>query len=137
MPSNPRFCFRRELMTIRLTSALVCAVLALGIGTATAGDAAKGEKVFKKCKACHVLDKPKNKIGPHLVDLFGRTAGSGEKFKYSKVMKNSGVGWDEKTLDAFLAKPKKFMKGTKMAFVGLKKQKDRDNLIAYLKSGGK
>ncbi len=104
-------------------------------GPALAGDIKAGEKVFKKCKACHVVDKEKNKTGPHLVNIMGRSAGSIESYKkYSKAMKESGIVWDEETLDGYLEKPKKYIKGTKMAFAGLKKEKDRENVIAYLKS---
>ena len=102
---------------------------------AHAGDVAKGEKVFKKCKACHVVDKEKNKTGPHLVGLFGREAGSVKSFKrYSKAIKGSGIVWTAETLDGYLANPKKYLKGGKMAFAGLKKEKDRQNVIAYLES---
>lgn len=102
---------------------------------AMAGDIKAGEKVFKKCKACHVVDKEKNKTGPHLVNIIGRTAGSLESYKkYSKAMNESGIVWDDDTLDGYLEKPKKYIKGTKMAFAGLKKEKDRDNVIAYIKS---
>ena len=102
---------------------------------ALAGDAAAGEKVFKKCKACHMVTKERHKSGPHLVNLFGRAAGSAEGFKkYSKAMKGSGVVWDVETLDAYLEAPKKYIKGTRMAFAGLKKEKDRANVIAYLQT---
>ena len=108
--------------------------LSLSTG-AHAGDAAKGEKVFKKCKACHVVDKQKNKTGPHLVGLFGREAGSVKSFKrYSKAIKGSGIVWTAETLDGYLENPKKYLKGGKMAFAGLKKEKDRQNVIAYLES---
>lgn len=108
----------------------------LSVGTsAYAGDAAKGEKVFKKCKSCHLVDKEKNKTGPHLVGLIGREAGSVASFKkYSKAMKGSGIVWNAETLDGYLENPKKYLKGTKMAFAGLKKEKDRQNIIAYLES---
>lgn len=113
---------------------LVASMLMMG-STAYAGDAAKGEKVFKKCKACHVVDKEKNKTGPHLVALIGREAASVESFKkYSKAMKASGIIWDAETLDGYLANPKKYLKGTKMAFAGLKKEADRENIIAYFES---
>ena len=102
---------------------------------ALAGDAAAGEKVFKKCKACHMVTKERHKSGPHLVNLFGRAAGSADGFKkYSKAMKGSGIVWNAETLDGYLANPKKYLKGTKMAFAGLKKEKDRQNIIAYLES---
>ncbi len=114
---------------------LAAAVVSLGLSsTAMAGDPALGEKVFKKCKACHVVDSDKNKTGPHLVNIMGRQAGSVEGFKkYSKAIKESGIVWDEATLDGFLEKPKKYLKGTRMAFAGLKKEEDRANVIAYLK----
>ena len=101
---------------------------------AQAGDAAAGAKVFKKCKACHYVDREKNKSGPHLVNIIGRAAGAVEGFKYSKAMAGSGLVWDEATLAGFLAKPKKYLKGTKMSFAGLKKESDIANVIAYLKS---
>ena len=101
---------------------------------AQAGDAAAGAKVFKKCKACHYVDREKNKSGPHLVNIVGRAAGAVEGFKYSKAMAGSGLVWDEATLTGFLAKPKKYLKGTKMSFAGLKKESDIANVIAYLKA---
>ncbi|MEP3114559.1 c-type cytochrome [Nisaea sp.] len=98
-----------------------------------------GEKVFKKCKACHAVgDKAKHKIGPHLNGIFGRAAGTAEGFKkYSKSMKTAGADglvWDEEALAAFLAKPKAMIKRTKMAFAGLKKEDDLTAVIAYLKA---
>ena len=100
-----------------------------------AGDIDAGAKVFKKCKACHWADKEKNKTGPHLVGIIGRTAGSLESYKkYSKAMKASGIVWDETTLNDYLRAPKKYLKGTKMAFAGLKKDADIENVIAYLKA---
>ena len=103
-------------------------------GQVMAADVAKGEKVFKKCKACHYVDKEKNKTGPHLVNIVGRTAASVEGYKYSKAMKASGLVWDEANLAAYLKAPKKFVKGTKMAFAGLRKDADIENIIAYLKA---
>ena len=115
-------------------SALALAV-AVGVAApAMAGDVTAGAKVFKKCKACHVVDKEKNKTGPHLVNLFGRTAGLLEGYKYSKAMKASGIVWTEETLAEYLRAPKKYIKGTKMAFAGLKKDADIENIIAYLKA---
>ena len=115
---------------------MVSAILAMTTAVPVmAGDIDAGEKVFKKCKACHVVDAEKNKTGPHLVNIMGRTAGSLESFKkYSKAMKESGIVWNEETLDGYLEKPKAYIKGTKMAFAGLKKEEDRENVIAYLKS---
>ena len=98
-----------------------------------AGDAEKGKRVFNKCKACHVADAEKNRIGPHLVGLFGRTAGSVEKYRYSKSMKDSGIVWNAETLDAYLKNPRQYVKGTRMAFAGLKKASEREDVIAYLR----
>ena len=114
-------------------------VIALGFGlvicgNAMAGDAVKGQKLFKRCKACHYVDKEKHKTGPHLVAVIGRAAGSLDDYKYSKAMKASGLVWDEETLAAYLKAPKKFVKGTKMAFAGLKKDMDIADIIAYLKA---
>ncbi len=114
-------------------------VIALGFGlvicgNAMAGDAVKGQKLFKRCKACHYVDREKHKTGPHLVAVIGRAAGSLDDYKYSKAMKASGLVWDEKTLAAYLKAPKKFVKGTKMAFAGLKKDMDIADIIAYLKA---
>jgi len=125
-------------MTNRLVKAAALAVLggtlAIG-GPAVAADVDAGEKVFKKCKACHWADKEKNKTGPHLVGIIGRAAGSLESYKkYSKAMKESGIVWDDATLTEYLRAPKQYVKGTKMAFAGLKKDADIANVIAYLKA---
>lgn len=98
------------------------------------GDPEKGKKVYRKCKACHVVDSDKNRVGPHLQNVIDRTPGAVEGFKYSKAMKAFGEEntWDVETLDAYLEKPKKVVKGTKMAFAGLRKAEDRANVIAYL-----
>ena len=102
---------------------------------AGAGDLKAGEKVFKKCKACHYADREKHKTGPHLVNIMGRAAGGLEDYKkYSKAMKASGIVWDDTTLADYLRAPKKYVKGTKMAFAGLKKDADIENVIAYLKA---
>ena len=117
--------------------AAVFAALALNAGNASAADAAKGKKVYNKCKACHALKAGKNKVGPTLHGLFGRRAATVPKFKYSKAMKASGVTWDEESLRAYLKKPRKFIKGTRMAFAGIKKKKQMDDLVAYLKEATK
>ncbi len=97
---------------------------------------AAGEKVFKKCKACHqVGEKAKNRSGPILNDIIGRPAGTVDGFRYSKALKaqaEAGLVWDEESLAAFLANPKGFMKGTKMSFKGLKKEADIAAVAAYL-----
>ena len=120
---------------------LAVALATLGFGNlAFAGEAevAAGEKVFKKCKACHAVgESAKNKVGPQLNDLFGRVPGSIEGYKYSKAMVaygEDGKVWDEENLAAYLAGPKKVVKGTKMSFAGLKKPDDIANIIEYLET---
>jgi len=125
-----------------LKSGLVSTAIVLVASVASnAADIKAGEKVFKKCSACHAVgDGAKNKVGPHLNDLFGKVAGSDESYKYSKAMKTAGdegLVWNDETIDAFLLKPKKYIKKTKMSFSGLKKEDDRVNIIAYLKTYSK
>ena len=97
-----------------------------------------GEKVFKKCKSCHAVGEgAKNKSGPQLYNIIGRKMGSADRYKYSKGFKlasDEGRIWDEQLMIEFLRKPKKFIKGTKMSFGGLKKDKDLDAIVAYLKT---
>lgn len=116
-------------------AAMALALANLASGPAYAADAANGAKVFKKCAICHVADAPKNKVGPHLVNVIGRTPGGLEGFKYSKAMKAFGESnvWDETTLAAYLAKPRAAIKGTRMAFPGLKKEEQIADVIAYMK----
>lgn len=103
--------------------------------TAHAADAAAGEKVFNKCKACHAVGEgAKNKVGPELNDLIGRQAGSVEGFKYSRAMAESGITWNDETIAAYLADPRGYIPKNKMAFAGLKKDEDIANVIAYLKT---
>jgi cytochrome c len=116
----------------RVLAVVVLATIAASPALAE-GDAAAGEKVYKKCKTCHSLEAGKNKLGPNLAGIFGRQAGSVEGYKYSAAMASSGIVWDEATMDAFLAKPKDVVPKTKMAFAGLKKEVQRQDLIAYLK----
>ncbi|MCB1450258.1 MAG: cytochrome c family protein [Nitratireductor sp.] len=104
------------------------------------GDVASGEKVFKKCAACHAVGEgAKAKVGPVLNGLIGRTAGTNEEYasKYSKDMVEAGAGglvWNDETLNTYLENPKGMIKKTKMAFAGLKKEEDRADVIAYLKT---
>lgn len=116
-----------------LFAALATASLASGAALAD-GDAEAGKKVFNKCKACHAVEEGKNKIGPSLFGVVGRAAGAVDGYKYSSSMAESGLTWDEETLDAFLEKPKDVVSGTKMTFAGLRKEDERDDVIAYLKT---
>jgi cytochrome c len=98
---------------------------------------AAGEKVFKKCAACHQIGEgAKNRSGPQLNAIVGRTMGSADGFKYSRVLKEAleeGRVWDAEALTAFLEKPKSYLKGTKMAFAGLKSEQDIAAIVEYLK----
>ena len=99
------------------------------------GDAAHGEKVFKKCSACHmIVSGGKNMIGPNLWGVIGRTAGSVSDYKYSKAMVAYGKEWTFEEMNAYLIKPQAYIKGTKMAFAGLRKEKDRASVILYMNS---
>ncbi len=95
-------------------------------------DAAKGEKVFGKCKACHKLDEGANAVGPSLYGLVDRDIGSIGNFNYSSVLTELPGNWTGEALNEFLISPKTYAAGTKMTFSGLKKETDRANLIAYL-----
>lgn len=97
-------------------------------------DIKKGKKVFKKCKACHSLTEGKNKVGPSMFGLIGSNSGAVEGYKYSDAMLAANLTWDEATLKEFLRKPKELVPKTKMAFGGLKKEKQIDDLFAYLQS---
>lgn len=100
------------------------------------GDPENGEKVFRKCKACHMVgEDAKNRVGPILNGIVGREAAAVEDFKYSDAMKaaaEEGLVWTPEDLAAFLEKPKEFIDGTKMTFAGLRDEADRADVIAYL-----
>ncbi len=114
---------------------------------APAGDPEAGKKVFRKCAACHVIDSAANKLGPSLKGILGRTAGSVDGFKYSKAFQaanDMGLKWTDDVLKAFVADPKDFVKDkigadkgrTRMAFPGLRKEQDVEDLLAFMKAAG-
>ena len=106
-------------------------------GPYPAGDAEKGAKVFRKCVSCHMIGaKAKNRVGPHLNNIIGREIALLEDYRYSKAMKTYAETepvWSEAALDAYLANPRKAVKGTRMSFAGLRKEKDRHDVIEYMK----
>lgn len=122
----------RVSVALSITALLLCPAAA----SAQEGDAEAGATVFKKCSACHVVDKDQNRVGPSLMGVMGRTAGTHPNFRYSPAMVEAGKNglvWDEAALREYLQDPKAKVKGTKMVFPGLKKEEDITNVIAYLK----
>jgi cytochrome c len=117
-------------LAARIAFALI--IIAATAPVLAAGDPAAGQKVFNKCKTCHEADQAKNKVGPNLVGVFGRKAGSVADFKYSDAMKNSNVVWSETTIAEYVKNPKEFVPGNKMVFPGLKSDQEVADLIAYL-----
>ena len=94
-----------------------------------------GKKVYARCRTCHTLEQGgRHRVGPNLWGIFGKTSGTTEGFAFSKAMKEAAIVWDEQSISDYVESPKTFMPGNKMVFVGLKKQVDRDNLIAYMKA---
>jgi len=110
------------------------AVLVLAGATADRGyaqDAEHGKTIFKSCAVCHATDHA-NRVGPGLEGIIGRKAGTAPGFSYSSAMKQSGIVWDAKTLDAYLESPQKVVPGNKMTYTGLKNPTDRTDLVTYL-----
>jgi cytochrome c2 len=118
-------------------AAAMAASLTFSTAYAQQCDAGAGEKLFARCKACHNVEDAKNGVGPHLVGIVGRTIASVEDYKYSDAMREyaaseGGIAWDHSHLAAYLENPRGVVKGTKMAFAGLKKPDERDAVICYL-----
>ena len=116
---------------IPIAAGAIAALVALSPGAA-AGDAARGEKVYERCAACHSLDR--DRTGPRHCGLFGRKAGSRPGFDYSPAMRGSGIVWNDATLDRFLAAPTKVVPGTSMGYAGVDDPRERADLVAYLKA---
>ncbi len=120
---------------------IAASLLALPTGFALAGDAEKGAKVYRKCASCHMIgDGAKNRVGPQLNNIIGREIGAIAGYKYSKAMVKYAATekvWNEENLAAYLESPRKVVKGGRMAFAGLRKEKDRNDIIAYLKQAAK
>ena len=103
------------------------------VGFMALGDVVSGEKIFKKCAACHSINKGgKNKIGPALYNVVGRAVGGVDDYKYSKTLASYDKEWTFEELNGFLQKPASYLKGTKMSYAGLRKEKDRASIIKYL-----
>src|SRR5262249_32351653 len=114
---------------VTLTAALLLAATRLASAD---GDAARGEKRFEECAACHALEKGKESVGPDLHGVFGRKAGEAAAFRYSPALKRSGIVWSEATVDTFIADPQAVVPGNRMPFAGIPDAPARADLIAYL-----
>ncbi|MBL4639916.1 MAG: cytochrome c family protein [Kordiimonadaceae bacterium] len=131
-------------MTVKLTILsiflLICAPVTASYAAdknhsfSKAGEASKGRRVFNRCKACHNLTATnRTRLGPNLDALFGKEAGSALNFKFSKALKEAKFIWTENALNEWLKSPKTFLPGNKMQFAGVRREQDRNDLIAYLR----
>ena len=128
-------------MRLLTTCFAAAAILVIFPLPSQAGDAEKGAKVYRKCVSCHMIgDGAKNRVGPQLNGIIGREIGAISDYKYSKAMVKYAATakvWSEENLAAYLESPRKVVKGGRMAFAGLRKEKDRADVIAYLKENAK
>ena len=133
-PKNPGYQVEIESQLTSGTSETTEVVEKIDIAAImTLGDVVSGKKIFKKCAACHSINKGgKNKIGPALYNVVGRTVGGVDNYKYSKALASYGKEWTFEELNGFLTKPSSYLKGTKMSYAGLRKEKDRASIIKYL-----
>ena len=133
-PKNPGYQVEIESQLVSVTSQVTEIVEKIDIAAIMRlGDIASGKKIFKKCAACHSINKGgKNKIGPALYNVVGRAVGGVDNYKYSKTLATYGKDWTFEELNGFLTKPSSYLKGTKMSYAGLRKEKDRASVIKYL-----
>jgi cytochrome c len=133
-PKNPGYQVEAENQLISSTSQTTELVEKIDIAAIMSlGDSETGAVIFKKCAACHSINKGgNNKIGPALYNVVGRTVGGVDNYKYSKVLASYGKEWTFEELNGFLQKPSSYLKGTKMSYAGLRKEKDRASVIKYL-----
>ena len=137
-PKNPGYVVEVETQSINNASETTSGEVKIDINAIMVqGDAEHGKKVFKKCAACHSISKGGgNKIGPALYNVVGRTIGGVTDYKYSKALAAYGKEWNFEELNGFLTKPAAYLKGTKMAYAGLRKETDRASVIKYLNQNG-
>jgi cytochrome c len=114
--------------------ALVVLLPLVAIHAAAADDVEAGKSAFKKCALCHTTEAGKNKVGPSLFGVIGRKSASLDGYDYSEAMKKFDHAWDAQSLDTYLADPRATVPGTKMIFPGIKDNKERDDVIAYLET---
>ena len=137
-PENPGYKVEVESKSTSNTSQVTTAEVKIDIAALMAqGDAESGKKIFKKCAACHSINKGGgNKIGPALYNVVGRKVGGVEGYKYSKALASYGKEWTFEELNGFLKKPASYLRGTKMSYAGLRKEIDRASIIKYLNQSG-
>ena len=133
-PKNPGYKVEGQIQLASSSSEATEVVEKIDIVAVMAqGDVTSGEKIFKKCAACHSINKGgKNKIGPALYNVVGRKVGGVADYKYSKTLASYGKEWTFKELNGFLIKPAAYLKGTKMSYAGVRKETDRASVIKYL-----
>ena len=133
-PENPGYKIEVENTSTSEASQATTAEVKIDIAALMAqGDVESGKKIFKKCAACHSINKDGgNKIGPALYNVVGRKVGGVDEYKYSKVLASYGKNWTFEELNGFLTKPSSYLKGTKMSYAGLRKEADRASIIKYL-----
>ena len=133
-PTNPGYKVEGQVQLASSSSSATKVIEKIDIATVMAqGDVTNGEKIFKKCAACHSINKGgPNKIGPALYNVVGRKVGGVAGYKYSKALASYGKEWSFEELNGFLIKPAKYLKGTKMSYAGLRKETDRASVIKYL-----
>lgn len=122
---------------MRNSTFVIAAALAAFSSIANAADAAKGEKLFVECAACHTLGDDSEGVGPGLKGMFGRKIAAVESYRYSPAMRRSTIVWNARTLDAYLADPQKEVPGNRMPYSGMPNAADRADLIAYLQNAAK
>ncbi|MDB5432680.1 MAG: cytochrome c family protein [Caulobacter sp.] len=130
---------RPVLMAITVLAASALSFPLLAAAPAPAGDAQAGQRAFAICASCHsrAVGEPA-RLGPNLAGVFGKKAGTNDaKFAYSSALKTAAVSWNDRNLDAWLARPNALVPGTKMAFAGVADPKTRSNIVAYLKTLGR
>ena len=133
-PTNPGYKVEGQVQLASSSSSATKVIEKIDIATVMAqGDVTNGEKIFKKCAACHSINKGgPNKIGPALYNVVGRKVGGVASYKYSKALASYGKEWSFEELNGFLIKPATYLKGTKMSYAGLRKETDRASVIKYL-----
>ena len=137
-PTNPGYKVEGQVQLASSSSSATKVIEKIDIATVMAqGDVTNGEKIFKKCAACHSINKGgPNKIGPALYNVVGRKVGGVADYKYSKTLASYSKEWTFEELNGFLIKPAAYLKGTKMSYAGLRKEADRASIIKYLNQNG-